>query len=669
MPNYTEEELMDMDAIVSAYLTRLSQGKEWSFDEIKLFSQMVNSYKLQNPEKWEQEVRAANDEEAVPEYDVIKNLAARQKNLLDMLEAEQEKSVTEFNKSEKKSSLSHTFTVFNKQYEDEIQEEARHLILKGTFFQIRDEVCAAFEKEYKESINEAGAERDSALEELEKARTDYAAYKTIANDETYNNLLAEKAKLQKELEKIEKEESEQKKLAQNKKQKDDDEYELPQVAKLNKKIADLNYRINARANELVPGVYDEILSKIGAKQQEIENQFTKKSITIFNEFNKKINDEFKIAIEKRKNEEIEKMKGDIERFHKEIIAPQIEINKTEKEQEKEKQNLFKLNKISNALNEENENENEINTSSKKNDKPKEKEGKTFNVYSKQREILQHEMNLHGQILKNMDDKIFEADYVKIEAQFVNEPNDKNSPFMYTNISSYLAAYEIELECVKETFQYDKDKFRVAQKPHLDRISGINRILKNNKKTGLTKNTREYKEVLNQLDIFEKGLVDNGWNEVVMAEREGYELTPEQETKKREMLKQLDNVFNAASYYMVKKGPQKKSWGHGQARYDLMYLLCNEIYKEGGHAAEVMSRMNKMDKESDAHKENPSRYLHQIPNATNGSEALERTYGKKIAAAIKSNDKEKFIDEVSAESASSSRQHNKNNNLINQSLNM
>ncbi len=658
MPNYTEEELMDMDAIVSAYLTRLSQGKEWSFDEIKLFSQMVNSYKLQNPEKWEQEVRAANDEEAGPEYNVIKNLADRQKNLLDMLEVEQEKSVTEFNKSEKKSSLSHTFTVFNKQYEDEIQEEARHLILKGTFFQIRDEVCAAFEKEYKDSINEAGAERDSALEELEKARTDYATYETIANDETYKNLLAEKTKLQKELEKIEKEESEQK---------DDDEYELPQVASLNKKIGNLNHSINVRANELVPGVYDEILSIIGAKQQEIENQFTKKSITIFNEFNKKINDEFKIAIEKRKNEEIEKMKGDIERFHKEIIAPQIEINKTEKEQEKEKQKLFKLNKISNALNE--ENENEIDTSSKKNDKPKVIEGNKFDVFSKQREILQHEINLNGQILENMDYKIDDAGYSKIKAQFVNEPNDKNSPFMYTNISSYLAAYEIELECVKETFQYDKDKFRVAQKPHLDRISGIHRILKNNKKTGLTKNTREYREVLNQLDIFEKGLVDNGWNEVVMAEREGYELTPEQETKKREMLKQLDNVFNAASDYMVKKGPHKKSWGHGQARYDLMYLLCNEIYKEGGHAAEVMSRWKKMDKESDAHKENPSRYLHQIPNATNGSEALERTYGKKIAAAIKSNDKEKFIDEVSAESASSSRQHNKNNNLINQSLNM
>ncbi len=244
-------------------------------------------------------------------------------------------------------------------------------------------------------------------------------------------------------------------------------------------------------------------------------------------------------------------------------------------------------------------------------------------------IVEHEENLPEQIKKDIAAKTKDANLPEND-RFMDEININDGVY---DIKNHATAYAIEISAVKGTFAADRANFRVAQGDHFDRINAIHKILKNNKKTGFTKNTKEYKAVLTELDKYEQGLITKGWYDVVQAEKQGAKLTPEQEKAKEDMLKQLNNVFDKATDYMVKKGPQKKSWGHGQARYDLMYLLCGDIYTCGGHAAEATSCAAKLQKDIAAGKTSPSAYLHQIPNASSGYEQINDRYEEKINAAM------------------------------------
>lgn len=172
-------------------------------------------------------------------------------------------------------------------------------------------------------------------------------------------------------------------------------------------------------------------------------------------------------------------------------------------------------------------------------------------------------------------------------------------------ADYKKCQEREVAAFKSTFGQDRAQNRGLQDQHLSKIKGIHTLLRNNKKVGFSGNSTEYKAVLTALQNFEDGLTNN------LSTAEKIEL--------------LNNVYDSAENYMKAKGPQKKYWGHGEARYELMYLLCNEIYSYGGPAAEGAARVGKLQKDLDNNLRFPEVYEKQIPNYTNAQESLDRKY--------------------------------------------
>ncbi len=182
---------------------------------------------------------------------------------------------------------------------------------------------------------------------------------------------------------------------------------------------------------------------------------------------------------------------------------------------------------------------------------------------------------------------------------------------------------------KYTFWKDKKIVFGSEKENLTKILAIHKILKNNKKFGLTGNSREYKNVLQELGNLEKGLVEGGWLDAIETSwRNGNTFSGGRKTvdKLNMMMFQLDNVYKAAEKYMEAKGPQHKSFAHGQARYELMCILCGCIYKEGSEAAEQKACAKRIEDEMKAGKTSPSIYVHQIAAV---DETLVNKYAVKI----------------------------------------
>lgn len=208
-------------------------------------------------------------------------------------------------------------------------------------------------------------------------------------------------------------------------------------------------------------------------------------------------------------------------------------------------------------------------------------------------------------------------------------------FIKTNLAAYARIYGRELAACVSTFYQDKKDFRIAQDNHFARLKAIHNILAGNKKFGFTSNSTEYTRLLDTLTDFEKKCKDNGWDKLLDPDKQDIsKLTHEEILGRRDMYRALHDVYEAACDYMKAKGPAAKSFSHGEKRYELAYLLCNEIYNFGGHAAECESRISQISKDIKNHKTELSNFTKQIVNQGNARDELSKKYQKDIDAELK-----------------------------------
>lgn len=208
-------------------------------------------------------------------------------------------------------------------------------------------------------------------------------------------------------------------------------------------------------------------------------------------------------------------------------------------------------------------------------------------------------------------------------------------FIKTNLAAYARIYGRELAACVSTFYQDKKDFRIAQDNHFARLKAIHNILAGNKKFGFTSNSTEYTRLLDTLTDFEKKCKDNGWDKLLDPDKQDIsKLTHEEILGRRDMYRALHDVYEAACDYMKAKEPAAKSFSHGEKRYELAYLLCNEIYNFGGHAAECESRISQISKDIKNHKTELSNFTKQIVNQGNARDELSKKYQKDIDAELK-----------------------------------
>ncbi|MBE5918924.1 MAG: hypothetical protein E7272_03680 [Pseudobutyrivibrio ruminis] len=198
----------------------------------------------------------------------------------------------------------------------------------------------------------------------------------------------------------------------------------------------------------------------------------------------------------------------------------------------------------------------------------------------------------------------------------------------TGLALQIALRQEEVDSYESTFYHDKLYDWNAKKEQFDAIMGIYSLLKKNKKTGLTGNSKEYNNLIKELDEFKKGLVEGGWYDAVKnlwEVRDAHQLNNDDNIKLTKVCTKLDRVYKAAEKYMIAKGPENKHWGHGKTRYDLTYLLCTNIYRNGGKVALGKSIIGRMEKELAAGKTEESIYNPEIVDLAD----VERKYEKVI----------------------------------------
>lgn len=202
-----------------------------------------------------------------------------------------------------------------------------------------------------------------------------------------------------------------------------------------------------------------------------------------------------------------------------------------------------------------------------------------------------------------------------DQMYIDNPNLIN-PRDVRVISNEIGVFKNYLNAEKVAkeagFNEAKENFRVLKDGHIEKINAIHKMLKTNKKVGLTGNSTEYKEVLSALDDYQKCLINTDASVAWSMANKDRGMDEKDKENGRILLDKLDTVFQKAATYMEIKGPEKKFWGHGEGRYDLMYLLCDEIYPGGGHVAELNSCISKVDREIQKGKSEASQFDHQIP---------------------------------------------------------
>lgn len=266
---------------------------------------------------------------------------------------------------------------------------------------------------------------------------------------------------------------------------------------------------------------------------------------------------------------------------------------------------------------------------------------------------------------NNDYKKIYRDGVSANGGFVG---DRGTTYIQNDIFDYNMICQRELAACESTFFQDKKDFRIAKDDHLLKLEAIYNLLRKNKKTGFTSNSEEYKNVLKELKEFGQAYHEKGWDKLVTPEKQDIStLSAEELAAREQMLRKLHLVYEAGAGYMVAKGPKAKSWSHGETRYELMYLMCNEIYSFGGHAAECESRIKVIDSDIRKDRVDPSTYTKQINNQADATEKLNRKYQKYISDEIKKINSNKVIpndlDNVANNQNNKEQINNINRNLI------
>jgi len=288
-------------------------------------------------------------------------------------------------------------------------------------------------------------------------------------------------------------------------------------------------------------------------------------------------------------EEVEKVEGEKKAENVEKVKEVEEVKEVEKVKEVEEVKEADKPKVEEEVKE--EPKPELKTESKEEPKPE------LKTESKEEPKI---------VVKVEDSNNIVIDYNLSQSSKVKAPN---RPSEY---KQYLTEQQ---NAVKDAFDDYRANCGVLRGDHIDRINALYKMLKNDRKWGLSGNTKEYKEVLRALSDYQTCLTDTGAAEAWSLVQRGEDLSKIKDGKALENARilqdKLDNVFDKAVNYMEKKGPERKYYAHGQRRYDWMYLLCEEIYPGGGHVADLKAQIKKVDAEIASGKTKTQDYIHQI----------------------------------------------------------
>lgn len=225
----------------------------------------------------------------------------------------------------------------------------------------------------------------------------------------------------------------------------------------------------------------------------------------------------------------------------------------------------------------------------------------------------------------------------VVADSIKSSDDQLGEQIRLNRDGLRQMYNRECVAVKKNIDKEQANLNIGTKESVEKIRAIGVLLKANKKKGFTSDSAEYRRLLNKVDDFEKKYKDNGWEKLfAQNDKNVFKLSgPELQTR-AQMVQELEELFKAGEAYMVAKGPQLKYWDHGKKRYELSFLLCDEIYKFGGLAADNHARIAALDKEAEKAPNNQysKDYLKQIPNRFEGNTLLTEKYKDSLEEAKK-----------------------------------
>lgn len=591
MPRFTDEELRNIKALQQILSRKIKEAKEkysdvinMNFDELGIYLGEIYKYTLDRKDDWKATKKEldANDSN----IEVMRTIEKFQAELEDRVSSLNYKQVLELNnKNDYKSKAA--LAAKRLQYEELVPIQDRTYVSKVEYLQFMDETCFEVEKEYNDFILEVGKDAEKSLV---KEQENSAAYinAQLKIDKDLNT--AEKQYLEKM-----KEYEEQKALL-----KDNDEklneykesvevakekYEKLMVEKTNALIESSTF-VKSRESELLK------LNKICAKNIEISS---KVAVVVKNTIDKLIKD--------RKSQREKKVDG----FKKELQQELSNIDNIEISDEIDVKDVKEKTEPIVGY-----------------DIPRKTITSKAELLAAVKEIVNKELS--DSISDSSIDSI--SNSTNVVATSIKTSDDQLGEQIRLNRDGLRQMYNRECVAVKKNIDKEQANLNIGTKESVEKIRAIGVLLKSNKKKGFTSDSAEYRRLLNKVDDFEKKYKDNGWEKLfAQNDKNVFKLSgPELQTR-AQMVQELGELFKAGEAYMVAKGPQLKYWDHGKKRYELSFLLCDEIYKFGGLAADNHARIAALDKEAEKAPNNQysKDYLKQIPNRFEGNTLLTEKY--------------------------------------------
>ncbi len=648
MPHeYTADELMEMQAVYYVVSEKMDEDENVSPENLQDYLFKIYKFQEDNTIEWTKALDSSNENES---YRPVAQLNELQQRLEEMVAKNNTANFEAYNHNPVNTVLD--FSAKQEKYENTIPQQYRSLIYKGDYQRIIDTICAKHESEYKKFNDDAVVDRDKKLQKYEGMIYDKELAEYFERNEERKELIQQKNSFIENMKYLDE-------TANKKKAKEVDTRTLQRETG----ITEFEERIATLESKLVREFYEQKDAENDAAKQEIMDTFTNSVNNKFKELDEAINNEVSEtlqaeltkkqqerenrlqALDKDISDRVQKLKKGQERDVNQLAE---DLEKAEVKPEVPKEEVID-NKVEEPAPKEEVIDNKVEESALKKEEPKHEE-------PKKEEPKKEEPKLKSLLKKSLTSERMNEVEQKV-IRFADGVNAKD----FSGITGYKAAMDREKRLVERDFSKDKDSFRLGKDDHFNRINGIHRILKNNKKSGFSSDSNEYKAVISSLDEYKKGLIEKGWYDVVLAEKRGEKLTSEQLRLKAEMLDQLDTVYNNAANYMEIKGPEKKFWGHGQARYELMYLLCNEIHSEGGYVADTRARLKRVNDEIQAGKARASTYTHQISSPSKDGERLFNKYSAPINEAMNGRGRNiGTIDELANKVSEAKGEHN---NLI------
>ncbi|SFI16611.1 hypothetical protein SAMN04487830_1272 [Pseudobutyrivibrio sp. OR37] len=591
MPRFTDEELRNIKALQHILSKKIKEAKEkysdvinMNFDELGIYLGEIYKYTLDRKNDWKTTIKEldANDSN----IEVMRTIEKFQAELEDRVSSLNYKQVFELNnKNDYKSKAA--LAAKRLEYEQLVPIQDRTYVSKVEYLQLMDETCFEVEKEYNDFILEVGKDAEKSLVKEQENSAAYinAQLKIDKELNTAEKQYLEKMKEYEEQKALLKDNSEKLNEYKESVEVAKEKYEKLMVEKTNALIESSTFD-KSRESELLK------LNKICAKNIEISS---KVAVVVKNTIDKLIKD--------RKSQREKKVEG----FKKELQQELSNIDNIEISDEIDVKDVKEKTEPIVGY-----------------DIPRKTITSKAELLAAVKEIVNKELS--DSISDSSIDSI--SNSTNVVADSIKSSDDQLREQIRLNRDGLRQMYNRECVAVKKNIDKEQANLNIGTKESVEKIRAIGVLLKANKKKGFTSDSAEYRRLLNKVDDFEKKYKDNGWEKLfAQNDKNVFKLSGTELNTRAQMVQELEELFEAGEAYMVAKGPQLKYWDHGKKRYELSFLLCDEIYKFGGLAADNNARIAALDKEAEKAPNNQysKDYLKQIPNRFEGNALLTEKY--------------------------------------------